>query len=194
MAVDNQNLYQEQTLFDQLGAAVVRLLRRALRRSRVPEWSELFKALSCIYLLGAGGLIIIGVANATRWQQYAAVIAGAVLLSGAARQFTRIIFSASSRKSCDKRSAVNPQRQMPDPVKDRAEIPSFAPDQAEKFLNEVRDAGINVKIAQILYCKGFNSARRIRQVDNKTLLSINGVGPATVSRLRARFGISRKIA
>ncbi|MGD2076659.1 MAG: helix-hairpin-helix domain-containing protein [Gammaproteobacteria bacterium] len=60
--------------------------------------------------------------------------------------------------------------------------------EAKTFFAGVREAGINVTSAKALFSAGIRSAQQLHEATDGQLLQIHGVGPATVRRLRARFG------
>lgn len=60
----------------------------------------------------------------------------------------------------------------------------------QAFYTGVRESGVNVTIAQSMFAAGLRSPQQVRKASDEDLLSIRGVGPATVRKLRARFGQS----
>lgn len=58
----------------------------------------------------------------------------------------------------------------------------------QAFFTGVRDAGVNVSIARALFAAGIRSPQQLKHASNAQLGAIHGVGPATVRKLRARFG------
>lgn len=62
--------------------------------------------------------------------------------------------------------------------------------QVQAFYTGVRESGVNVTIAQAMFAAGLRSPLQLRKASDRDLLSIRGVGPATVRKLRARFGAS----
>jgi hypothetical protein len=59
--------------------------------------------------------------------------------------------------------------------------------EVQAFFAGVRAAGVNVAIAKVLFDAGIRSPRQLLRVGDAQLLSIHGVGPATVSKLRTAF-------
>jgi hypothetical protein len=68
----------------------------------------------------------------------------------------------------------------PAPAVDGAEV--------QAFFAGVKAAGVNVAIARALLAAGIQSPRQLRVASDRKLTAIRGVGPATVRKLRARFG------
>jgi len=64
-------------------------------------------------------------------------------------------------------------------------------DAIQAFFSGVRDAGVNVGIARALFAAGIRSPSQLQNTSDRQLKAIRGVGPATVCRLRARFGATR---
>lgn len=60
----------------------------------------------------------------------------------------------------------------------------------QAFYTGVRESGVNVTIAQAMFAAGLRTPQQVRKTSDEDLLSIRGVGPATVRKLRARFGQS----
>jgi hypothetical protein len=58
----------------------------------------------------------------------------------------------------------------------------------QAFFGDVRDAGVNVSIARALFAAGIRSPQQLKHASDGQLETIRGVGPATVRKLRARFG------
>jgi len=74
-----------------------------------------------------------------------------------------------------------------------ARKPGSAPADSEReaiqaFFAGVRDAGVNVSIARALFAAGIRSPQQLKGASDGQLAAIRGVGPATVRKLRARFG------
>ena len=57
------------------------------------------------------------------------------------------------------------------------------------FFRAVKDAGINVRIARTLYNAGFRSGDQVRDCNDQRLLAIDGIGHATLRKLRLQFGL-----
>ncbi len=57
----------------------------------------------------------------------------------------------------------------------------------QEFFAGVREAGVNVAIAQALFAAGVRSVHQLARVEDSYLHGIRGVGPATVRKLRAHF-------
>jgi hypothetical protein len=73
----------------------------------------------------------------------------------------------------------------------RKSLPASAVSEREAiqaFFAGVRDAGVNVSIARALFAAGIRSPQQLRHASDGRLEAIHGVGPATVRKLRARFG------
>ena len=187
MSNNRHGLYQEQTFFDRIGYDVFRLLRRRSGPWCKPTWSEVFRVLAAVYVLSAAGLITFGCLTASTWQQGAAVFLGTAFLVLAARLFATLI----SPTPVQERGEVNRRgsaayRQLTSRLSPAQPGPcGVAP---RDFLTELRAAGVNVRIAQALYKEGLRSPQCVRQANDKRLLDIGGVGPATVRKLRERFG------
>ena len=184
MPNNRHGLYQEETFFDRIGHYVHRSLRRRLGPWCKPTWPEVFRALVAVYVLSAAGLILVGCLTASTWQQGAAVFFGTGMLVLTARLFARLT-PVQKRIKVNRKGAVA-YRALPS---------QLTPVQAGRcvaapldFLAELRAAGVNVRIAQVLYKAGIQSAQCVRHVDDKRLLDIGGVGPATVRKLREHFG------
>jgi hypothetical protein len=179
MSNNRHGLYQEQTVFDHIGCYVFRLLRRRLGACCKPTWPEVFRALVAVYVLSAVGLITIGCLTASTWQQCAAVFLGAAFLTLTARQFVRLTSLAPvrERRRLNRKGSV---ANWPLPPSQATPVqPGGCVAAPPDFLAELRAAGVNVRIAQVLYKAGLQSAQCVRQVDDKRLLDIGGVGPAT---------------
>lgn len=57
-------------------------------------------------------------------------------------------------------------------------------DDPQWFLGRLREAGLNVRVAKAVYLAGLRSEQHLRAADDAALLAINGVGPATLAKLR----------
>lgn len=187
MSRNRHGLYQEQTVFDRIGCYVFRSLRRRLGSWGKPTWPEVFRALAAVYLLSAAALVTIGCLTASTWQQFAAVFLGTGFLALTARQFVRLtsLMPVQERRKLKRKRSLDCR---PSPSQATPVQPGGCVAAPPDFLSELRAAGVNVRIAQVLYKANLQSAHCVRQVDDKRLLEIGGVGPATVRKLRERFG------
>jgi hypothetical protein len=60
----------------------------------------------------------------------------------------------------------------------------------ETFIASLRSAGVNATIARTLFAAGIQSRQQLMHASDRQLVTIRGVGPATVRKLRAHFGAS----
>lgn len=74
------------------------------------------------------------------------------------------------------------------PTTAKPPVPAIERQALQLFFAEVRAAGVNVAIARALFAAGIRSAQQLRGAHDRDLLAIHGVGPATLHRLRIRFG------
>jgi hypothetical protein len=70
-------------------------------------------------------------------------------------------------------------------MKDRRKPQSAS---VKAFSAGVRASGVNVSIARALFAAGIRSPRQVQLASDEQLQTISGVGPATISKLRAQFG------
>ena len=63
-------------------------------------------------------------------------------------------------------------------------------EQRSAYLRELREAGVNLRIAKTLVAAGFSSVAAVRAASDAQILRVHGIGPATLRRLRSCCGPS----
>lgn len=205
MHYPHDDLYHDRTWFDVLGDWLAQRLRRLLPRAGLSRWTVGFAAVAAFCVAWAAGLATQAVLSHSVWNQHAADLISAVLLLVAARHFLAVAraSTATASKARTPVARTPPQVVMPPaapaiacasttpvPASPRP-TPAEIAAAAQIFYRALRDAGINVRIAQSLYAAGFRNAARVRQCSDAQLLAIPGIGPATLRKLRLQFGPSR---
>lgn len=197
MQLPHDEMYYDRTWFDALGDWLLQTGRRYMPQRRGQLWSTGFALFAGLSVAWAAGLTTHCVVFDVSPNECLAQLLASVLLLVAARHFLAATgMSASSALPCRKlisrsesavtvsvqTAAVKPPRQgsrsKPQPVAD-----------PKKFFSAVKNAGINVRIAHTLYSAGFRSGEQIRDCDDARLLAINGIGQATLRKLRLQFGL-----
>lgn len=194
------DLYHDRTWFDALGDWLMLRVRRLLPRSRARLWTTGFALFASLCVAWAAGLATQAVLLEAAWNQRAAELLAAGLLLIAARHFLAVT-GLSARpvrklitRAAEQVATVPVTTQTPAPRHADAR-PQAAPATAESqdpqsFFRALREAGINVRIAQALYAAGFRSAAQVRACSDAQLLATPGVGQATLRKLRIKFGLS----
>lgn len=184
MYTAHDNLYQEATLFDQAFAALGQRLQAWLPARAEQRWALAFRAQAALFaLLGLGVLLQAGAAGSplVAILASAGLMATAHFLFNATRQPARPAAPAPVRRETASAPVQGMHRTRPQPQPQ----PQVSP---RDFLNELRQAGVNVRIAKALYTAGVRSPGAVRRSPDAALLAIHGVGPATLRRLRETFG------
>ena len=191
------NPYADQTVFDRAYTYVMRRLARAWRQRPRNPWPEMFFALGAL-LIGFGFLFLFQLLLTP--MNEAGVLHAQLVCAAAA-------FGAGQFFLKQQRLARPEPVPVPVPVQEPvlqgagAEVPVQVPatpvvvssdrrrrPDTRACLEELRTAGVNVKIARVLVGAGFDSAARLSRASDEALLSVHGVGPATVRKIRACFG------
>ncbi|HHO69080.1 MAG TPA: helix-hairpin-helix domain-containing protein [Gammaproteobacteria bacterium] len=183
----HHDYYADPTLFDRCHALLADRARRLLQRTRPYYWGWGFALVASLCYLSvalivaemavAGAAVAVGAA----WPQSLASSIGALMALGGGTFFQRLARAALPAPPGPKpRKAAAPPRPRP-----AATAPGRA--EVQQFFREVRAAGVNVSIARALFAAGIRTVAQVRGCDDRELLRIHGVGPATVRRLRARF-------
>lgn len=187
--------YADPTLFDRCHARLAAGAHRVLVHVQPFLWGLVFHgfALAC-YLILVITLADFAVADtlapdAAGLRSLAATLAAAMALCGGIH-FQRVGVQAWPAPGAGgprtahaavpaARPIVANERRLDGPVRR---------EEARVFLEAVREAGVNLTIARALIRGGIRSTRKLRHASDADLLAIPGVGPATVARLRRRFG------
>jgi len=180
--------YADPTFFDRCQARIATLAEQCHRRLEPYLWGLAFHAfaLACYLALAiivsdfaVAGTSLAGVAGV---RSLATMIGVAMALSGG------IHFQRAARQAWPAATvAVTPVLARSRGRTERRGDP-VRREQARVFLDAVRASGVNVKIARALFLAGIRSTDKLGRTSDDALLAIPGVGPATVLRLRRRFG------
>lgn len=198
MRYPHDDLYHDRTWFDALGELLVQRARRLLPRKRASLWTTGFALFAALCVAWAAGLATQAVLFEAAWNQRVAEFLAAGLLLAAARHFLAVT-GLSARHALPQRKLITRPAQQPAAASAVAQTAAPAcsekPAQddaaadAQAFFRAVREAGINVRIAQSLYAAGFRSAAQVRACSDAQLLATPGVGQATLRKLRLQFGL-----
>lgn len=214
MHLPHDDMYYDRTWFDELGAWLLQICRRYMPRSRGQLWSTGFSLFSGLCVAWAAGLATHCVVFDVTLNECLAQMLAAMLLLAAARHFLAATgmsaTSALPRNKLISRTDVAPQQVVRAQVQTtNVAIPSSVPVQssrqsshgilqpaadARKFFHDVKKAGINVRIARTLYSAGFRSGNQVRDCEDSRLLEIDGIGQATLRKLRLQFGLTKNVA
>lgn len=203
MLYRHDDLYQDPTWFDALGAWCLARWQRCLPSQRARLWSTGFALFAALCVAWAAGLATHCVIHDLPWNQCAAQLLAALLLLASAQHFLAAT-GLSARAALPRRKLVTrteapavaktapPATAKPHPTP-AAQVapPRDAETDARQFFSAVKAAGINVRIARTLYAAGFRSAEQVRATEDARLLAIPGIGQATLRKLRLRFGLPR---
>lgn len=199
-------MYYDRTWFDELGAWLLQTGRRYLPRRDGQLWSAGFAIFASLCVAWAAGLATHCVVFDASPNESLAQLIAAMLLLVAARHFLAAT-GMSATSALPRRKLISrtePAVTVPAQVKAAVSIPPCAAAQAprlavqgkpqpatdpKQFFRAVKDAGINVRIARTLYSAGFRSGDQIRGCDDARLLAIDGIGQATLRKLRLQFGL-----
>jgi hypothetical protein len=207
MQLPHDEMYYDRTWFDELGAWLLQTGRHHMPRRRGQLWSTGFALFAGLSVAWAAGLATHCVVFDVSPNESLAQLIAAMLLLVAARHFLAATgmsaISALSRRKLISRT--EPAVEAPDLAKAAVSIPPRAssaqdPRQGAQgrpqsvtdpkiFFSAVKDAGINVRIARTLYSAGFRSGDQIHSCDDAHLLAIEGIGQATLRKLRLQFGL-----
>lgn len=214
MHLPHDDMYYDRTWFDELGAWLLQICRRYLPRSRGQLWPTGFSLFAALCVAWAAGLATHCVVSDVTPNECLAHMLAAMLLLAAARHFLAATgmsaASALPRSKLISRTDVAPQLTISAQVHTKAVvIPPSVPVQssrqsshgkpqpatdARQFFHDVKKAGINVRIARTLYSAGFRSGDQVRDCVDARLLAIDGIGTATLRKLRLQFGLPRNTA
>lgn len=208
--MSKNDFYADPTIFDLLGERVA--VWWCVHASRLGPygWFAGFAALGLLCVLIAAGVVVTTLAGvgefSALWNQSLArgitvvtALAAAQLLfcqalgawprDVALPTALRLLGAGAGWRACRRRPSPRGQTQAAQPRRDRR-----APDRAsvQEFFTAVRAAGVNVAIARALFAAGIRSPRQLLNASDAQLHAIRGVGPATVSKLRAYFAASGK--
>lgn len=186
----NDHLYQEATLFDQAFAALSQRLQGWLPAQAEQRWTLVFRILAGLFALLGLGVLLHGLqAGAADASPLVAIMASAGLMATA-----HFLFNIPRQPARPAAPACARRETVPAPVRGmhRTRLQSQSRPQPRisprGFLNELRLAGVNVRIAKALFTAGVRSPEAVRCSSDSALLAIHGVGPATLRRLRETFG------
>ena len=211
MDLRHDELYCDRTWFDMLGARCLQQLGRCVPRNRAELWTRGFTLFAALCIAWAAGLATQCLLfDLPRNQCLAQLLAAGLLVSAAQHFLAATGMSARgalSRRKPVSRSITSAQA-APAPglaamgsMPPRTGVPSATAqvkkgvaaeagaDAAQQFFRAVKAAGINVRIARILYAAGFRNAAQVCACDDARLLAIAGIGPATLGKLRLQFGL-----
>ena len=184
----HDNLYQETTLFDQALAALAQRLQAWLPARPEQRWALAFRGQAALFALLGLGVLLHGLQAGVTGSALVAIAASAGLMATAHFLFntTRQTARPAARAFARRETASAPVRGMHRTRPQARSQPRVSP---RDFLNELRQAGVNVRIAKALYTAGVRSPEAVRRSPDSALLAIHGVGPATLRRLRETFGV-----
>lgn len=200
MHYPHDDLYSDRTWFDALGDWLAGRMRRMLPRERARLWTAGFAAFAAVCVAWAAGLATRAVLFESAWNQRAAELLAGVCLLFAARHFLAVTgLSAAHALAVRKpiarplratapRPPAAPRAAAPEPAAQRS-TPADIAASAQTFFRALREAGVNVRIAQSLYAAGFRCAAQVRSCSDARLLATPGVGRATLRKLRLQFGV-----
>lgn len=211
MHLPHDDMYYDRTWFDELGAWLLQTCRRYMPRSRGQLWSTGFSLFAGLCVAWAAGLATHSVVFDVTPNECLAQMLAAMLLLAAARHFLAATgmsaTSALPRSKLISRTDVAPQLTTRAQVQTKAvATPPSVPTQSSRqsahgkplpatdpkqFFHDVKKAGINVRIARTLYSAGFRSDDQVRDCEDARLLAIDGIGHATLRKLRLQFGLPR---
>ena len=193
------DLYHDRTWFDALGDWLMQRARRLMPRNRARLWTRGFALFASLCVAWSAGLATQAVLFEATWNQRAAELLAAALLLVAARHFLAVTgLSARPVRKLITRPAeraaavpVTMQTHAPRRADPRPQaVPVAGESQGpQAFFRTLREAGINVRIAQALHAAGFRSAAQVRACSDAQLLATPGVGQATLRKLRIQFGL-----
>ncbi len=209
MHLPHDDMYYDRTWFDELGAWLLQTCRRYLPRSRGQLWPTGFTLFAGLCVAWATGLVSHCVVFDVPSNECLAKILAAVLLLAAARHFLAATgMSATSalprsklisRTTTVAHPAAAPQPSAPttsscQSSRQSSHGKSPSATDPKQFFCAVKNAGINVRIARTLYAAGFRSGEQVRDCDDARLLEIDGIGQATLRKLRLQFGLPKDAA
>jgi hypothetical protein len=189
--------YHQPTVFDQLWLALARGLRcPAWLRGR-RAWGWTFGLLALLFGLIGATFLLRALAPAAGDSALAS-LGSALLALGVFRHFVRCALPLlrphgsrrrSSRAESGPASRPAPAGTAVEPGARPRTPPLPAPSAAERraCLAGLRAAGVNLGIARALAGAGYASGTRLRNASDAEILAIRGVGPATLSKIRACF-------
>lgn len=210
----HDELYCDRTWFDVLGARCAQQLGRCVPQNRAEIWTHAFALFAALCVAWAAGLATQCMLFERPANQCLAQLVAAGLLLAAARHFLAAT-GMSARGALSRRKPVVRDRRRTRgestqhvaasriaapglPAKSpaggrpngRPAERSMVECDARLFFGAVKAAGINVRIARTLYVAGFRSAAQVRACEDAHLLAIDGIGRATLRKLRVQFGFS----
>lgn len=197
--------YAHPTLFDEWHATLALWLCRQNEKFGPYAWVAGFACLGAAMLvISAAALAVTVHASASgagvSWNQSLAQgVTAVVALAVAQAMFRQALGAWPQDRSIPVRMRHAARYVGWQPVAPRADSPvatsarkrpqsRVQSESLRAFFAGVRDAGVNVSIAKALFIAGIRSPAHLRAASDQMLLSIHGVGPATVRRLRAQFG------
>lgn len=190
----SHDYYVHPTLFDGWQAAAARYLRAGYRCACSYGWGWGFAAVALlcylsVALIMANAAVAGSAASAAAgWSSsLATAIAGAMALGGGVR-FQQLARQALAQPAPipQARPILSPRTQAARP-RPPAGASADASRQLREFFTGVRLAGINVAIARALFSAGIRTPEQVMASSDARLLRIQGVGPATLRRLRHHF-------
>ncbi len=207
MNISHDDMYHDRTWFDELGAWLLLFCQRHVPRSRGQLWSTGFTLFAGLCVAWAAGLVTHCIFYDVAINEYLAQLLASALLLVAARHFLAATgMSASSALARHKlirrtrsvpqsaavqvqaRTSVTSSPRVPD---GRSKPALKSATDPKEFFRAVKNAGINVRIARSLYAAGFRSGEQVRECKDAHLLGVDGIGHATLHKLRLQFGLHR---
>lgn len=183
----HDNLYREATLFDQAFAALAQRLQAWLPARPEQRWRLAFRGLAALFALLGLGVLLHGLQAGAAGSALVAIPASAGLMATAHFLFTATRQAAQPAAPARRQTASAPVPGM-HRTRPHAQARPQSRVSSRYFLSELRQAGVNVRIARALYTAGVRSPEAVRRSRDAALLAIHGVGPATLRRLRETFG------
>ncbi|MFN2309539.1 MAG: helix-hairpin-helix domain-containing protein [Gammaproteobacteria bacterium] len=187
MGPHHHGLYQDPTWFDALGGWCLRHIQRRLPRQRGYWWSGGFVLFAALCVAWAAGLAAHAVVYALPLGQAAPQFLAAGLLLVAARHFlTATGISAAAALPRAKLITRTPDHVAVAPAGAVPAAPRGS--DSRPFIQALKAAGLNVRIARAVCAAGLRSGEQVRACADAQLLAIPGIGPATLRKLRQCFG------
>lgn len=211
MHLPHDDMYYDRTWFDELGAWLLQTCRRYMPRSRGQLWSTGFSLFAGLCVAWAAGLATHSVVFDVTPNECLAQMLAAMLLLAAARHFlaatgmsatsalprsklisrTDVAPQLTARAQVQTKAVATPRNVSTQSSRQSSHCKSLPATDPKKFFHDVKKAGINVRIARTLYSAGFRSGDQVRDCEDACLLAIDGIGQATLRKLRLQFGLPR---
>jgi hypothetical protein len=196
--MSKHEFYADPTLFDHWQSSAGNWLSARGEKVSPYGWVIAFASLGCLLL--AVSFTVLGVSLHdtvnrldTVWSRQLAQGVVAIVALAAAQALFRLALEAWPGGIRIPRAVLRAARYVgwrpARPVRGNAALCRHREREAvQAFFTGVREAGVNVTIARALFSAGIRSPQQLRRANDRQLAAIRGVGPATIGKLRARFG------